>query len=81
MLPRNLPRKTRRFVVNIRLNNDERLLYEEIVYVYFTRITFMCTLRENDLWVLYDETVYVAFTKKLLTPLYDESFPRKVTTN
>ena len=93
-----------------RENDDEkteRLLYEEIVYVYFTRITFTCTLRgiiyvffyeemiyvlftrkgftcslrRRSLRVFYEEMVYVAFTRKLLTPLYDERFPCKVTTN
>ena len=56
-------------------DETERLLYEEIVYVYFTRIKlrvlyeelFTCFLRGNDLRVLYDEKVYVSFTWKQLT--------------
>ena len=47
-------------------NNDEieRQFYEEKNYVYFTRKTFTCTLRGNDLRVLYEEMIYVYFTRK-----------------
>lgn len=52
--------------------NDLRVLYEELIYMFFTTKQFMWLSRGNRLRVFYEKIVYVVFTRKLLTLLYDE---------